>query len=118
MYEGLQRKTGGQPGNQNARKHGFYSKVLDHDEKYALRSAAGLDGLDQEIAVLRLKFRSLLSQDGQNVRLINQTADTLAKLYHIKNSYCRNDSAKLREAFSSVLNEFVIPQPVEPDHQP
>jgi hypothetical protein len=115
MFEGFLRKSGGQPGNQNARKHGFYSKVLAADEKHALFSAAELDGLDQEIAVIRFKFRSLLCQEGQNLHLINQTAETLAKLYHIKNSYCRNDSSKLKEALSSVLDEFVIPQPPDPD---
>lgn len=66
----IQRKTGGQPGNQNARKHGFYSKVLTHNEKCKLKYASGVDGLDQEIAVLRIKFSSLLSRDGENLRLI------------------------------------------------
>ncbi len=105
----IKRKSGGQPGNQNARKHGFYSKVLTQDEKRELKHATVVDGLDQEIAILRIKFRSLLAEDGQNLRLINQTAKTLARLYNIKFSFSKNDSSKLKEAVTSVLEEFIIP---------
>ncbi len=110
----IKRKIGGQPGNQNARKHGLYSKVLTPDEKRQLKYAVDVDGLDQEIAILRLKFRSLLAQDGQNLRLINQTARTLARLYNIKFSLSRNDSAKLEEAVAAVLERYIIPEPPAP----
>jgi hypothetical protein len=107
----IKRKSGGQPRNQNARKHGFYSQALDSPEKHELKYAVGLDGLDQEIAILRVKFRSLLSYDGTNLRLINQTAETLGRLYQIKYGLSKNDSAKLKEAVASVLEEFIVPQP-------
>ncbi len=110
----IRRKSGGQPRNQNARKHGLYSKVLAPDEKRQLKYAVGADGLDQEIAILRLKFRSLLAQDGQNLRLINQTARTLARLYSIKFRHSRNDSDKLKEALARVHEEFVILEPAVP----
>jgi hypothetical protein len=110
----IKRKTGGQPRNQNARKHGFYSKVLDSPEKHGLKYAVDLDGLDQEIAILRVKFRSLLAYDGSNLRLINQTAVTLGRLYSIKYGLSKNDSSKLKEAVTSVLEEFTLPQPPSP----
>ena len=118
MKELIKRKTGGQPGNQNARKHGFYSKVLAQDEKHQLKYAVDMDGLDQEIAILRLKFRSLLAQEGLNYRLIYQAAETLARLYHIKFSLSKNDSSQLKEAVSSVLDEFIIPQPPDTPNLP
>jgi hypothetical protein len=105
----IQRKTGGQPGNQNARKHGFYSKALTHEEKLQFKDAVDVDGLDQEIAILRVKFKSLVTGPNPDLRLINETAETLAKLYHIKFILSRNDSAKLKEAVASVLEEFIIP---------
>ena len=107
----IKHKTGGQPRNQNARKHGLYSKVLTRDEKRELKHASALDSLDQEIAVLRIKFRSLLAQDGQNLPLINQTAATLAKLHNIRFSPTKNDTSKLKEAVTGVLEEFTIPHP-------
>jgi hypothetical protein len=109
MSELIQRKPGAQPGNQNALKHGFYSKALPHQDKLALAAASGLDGLDQELAVLRIKFRDLLTEDGQNLQLINQTASTLARLYHIKNIFSAADSAKLEAALNTVLESFLIP---------
>src|ERR1035437_642876 len=99
MHQLIQRKKGGQSGNQNARIHGFYSKALTHEEKRELKYASGVEGLDQEIAILRIKFRSLLAQDGQNLRLINQTAVTLGRLYNIKYSLSKTDKDKLIEAF-------------------
>ena len=118
MPDLIQHKTGGQPGNHNAFKHGFYSKVLEPDEKRELKWADSVDGLDQEIAIIRIKFRSLLAQDGHNLRLINQTAVTLGKLYAIKYSFSKTDKDKLIEAFTTVLEEFVIPQPPVPDPDP
>ena len=52
------RKPGGQQGNQNARIHGYYSKVLDEDERKYYRQAAQFDGLDGEIVLLRVKLKS------------------------------------------------------------
>jgi hypothetical protein len=105
----IQRKTGGQPGNQNARKHGLYSKVLTHEEKCGLKYAAAVDGIDQELAVLRIKFVSLLAKDGQNLQLINRSAETMAKLYRIKYGLSRNDTSILKAAVASVIEEFIIP---------
>src|ERR1035437_9194026 len=118
MHQLIQRKKGGQSGNQNARIHGFYSKALTHEEKRELKYASGVDGLDQEIAILRIKFRSLLAQDGQNLHLINQTAETLARLYSIKFTLSKNDSSKLKEAVTAALEQFIIPQPPDPDVSP
>ena len=111
----MKNQVGAPEGNQNARKHGFYSKVLARDEKRELKHAFAVDGLDQEIAILRIKFRSLLAQDGQNLRLINQTAVTLGKLYALKYSFSRTDNDKLIEAFNTVLAEFVVPGPPGPE---
>ena len=55
----VQRKPGAQPGNQNARKHGFYSQMLSRDEKLRLKTASDREGLEEEIAVLRIKFGEL-----------------------------------------------------------
>jgi hypothetical protein len=111
MADLIKRKSGAQPGNRNARKHGFYSKALTGDEKRNLSFASGIEGLDQEIAIFRVKLNSLLSAEGENLLLINRTAETLARLYHFKTGLAVNDTTKLKDALSSVLEEFVIPGP-------
>jgi hypothetical protein len=114
MYDLVKRKRGAPIGNQNARTHGFYAKVLTPDEKRELKLAGGMDGLDQEIAILRIKLRALIGRDDCNLRLINQTAATLAKLYTITHSLGNTDTAKLKEAFHSVIAEFIIPDSPSP----
>ena len=47
-------KRGAPKGNQNARKHGFYSRALTEAEKVELEEASYVEGVDQEIALLRI----------------------------------------------------------------
>ena len=74
------RPRGGQPGNQNARKHGFYSAVFTGQDKVNLNQAAEINGLDEEIALLRARLRSVVKNDPDNIRLISEAASTLARL--------------------------------------
>ena len=48
----VKRKRGAPEGNQNTRKHGFYSKVLDETEKMDFKLAAGVNGIDDKTALL------------------------------------------------------------------
>ena len=51
------RKRGGQPGNLNALKHGFYSK---HFEKAELLDLDGVSDLQEEIGMMRVVISRLL----------------------------------------------------------
>ena len=53
------RKTGGQPGNQNALKHGFYSRKFKPSESESLE-AASVEGLRSEIVMLRVMIRRVV----------------------------------------------------------
>ena len=57
------RKRGAPKGNQNARKHGFYAKVLDEADQLDFELASGVEGIDDEIALLRVKIKSILEND-------------------------------------------------------
>ena len=48
--EETKKKRGAPKGNQNARKHGFYSKVLDEKEQAAYNQAVFVEGIDEEIS--------------------------------------------------------------------
>jgi hypothetical protein len=52
----LPRKRGGQPGNQNALRHGFYSKAISADEHTDLDLII-TDALDNEIHLIRCLIR-------------------------------------------------------------
>lgn len=64
------RKPGGQPGNQNARTHGFYSKVLTPQLQALLLPAKQLDGIDQELALARAKVNSIAVNDPRNYAVL------------------------------------------------
>lgn len=107
--EETKKKRGAPKGNQNARKHGFYSKVLDEKEQAAYDKAVFVEGIDEEIALLRVKMVSLLERDPENIRLVSQAANTLIKLMLIKHEIDKKDPNSMKEAIATVLKEVALP---------
>jgi len=103
------RRRGAPNGNQNARKHGFYSKVLDEVEQLDFELAAGVEGMDDEIALLRVKIKSILEYDPENIKLIMQATDALAKLVRTKYKISKEDKKGLKEAIGNVLRDIALP---------
>jgi len=103
------RKRGAPKGNQNARKHGFYSKVLDEAEQLDFELATGVEGIDDEIALLRVKIKSILENDPENIRLIMQATNTLAGLVRTKYNINKEDKKGLKEAIANVLRDVALP---------
>jgi hypothetical protein len=58
------RKRGGQPGNRNAWRHGFYSDKFTPDEMSRARGCAERVSLDDEIWMLRILNRRLFDLIG------------------------------------------------------
>jgi hypothetical protein len=103
------RKRGAPKGNQNARKHGFYSKVLDEAEQLDFELATGVEGIDDEIALLRVKIKSILTHDPENIKLIKQATDALARLVKTRYSISKEDKKGLKEAIGNVLKDVALP---------
>ena len=85
--ESAKRKRGGQPGNQNARKHGFYSKFFTPEQAKQLEDADDLRDLGPEIDILRVKLSTLLENPETSPELILKTVNALAKLMSIQRRY-------------------------------
>ncbi len=103
------KKRGAQEGNQNARKHGFYSRILDEAEQLDFELATGVEGIDDEIALLRVKIKSLLAHDPENIKLIMQATNTLARLVRTRYNISQEDRKGLKEAIGNVLKEVALP---------
>lgn len=103
------RKRGAPRGNQNARKHGFYSRVLSEAERQDLEQATAVEGIDEEIALLRVKIKSVVAADPENIRLIMQAVTILARLLRTKKNIDRKDSQGLRAAIANVLKDIALP---------
>ena len=103
------RKRGAPKGNRNARKHGFYSKVLDEAEQLDFELASGVEGIDDEIALLRVKIKSILTHDSENVKLIMQATNTLAGLVKTRYNITKDQKKGLKEAIGNVLRDVALP---------
>ena len=83
----VKRKRGGQSGNQNARTHGFYSRSLTPEQQEQLRSASSLLDLDQEIALVRLKIRSILDTDPDNHEALLLATSLLTRMIMVNSAF-------------------------------
>ena len=103
------RKGGAPKGNQNARKHGFYSKVLDEAERLDFDLISGVNGIDDEIALLRVKIKSILEHDPENIKLIMEATNTLARLIRTRYNITKEQKKGLKEAIGNVLRDVALP---------
>lgn len=103
------KKRGAPKGNQYARKHGFYSPVLDEKEQREYEMAIEVEGLDEEIAMLRVKIISLIERDPENIRLITQAINTLVRLVKTKYETGQGDKLDWKEGVANVLKGVAAP---------
>ena len=85
--EDPQRKRGGQPGNQNARKHGLYSKQLPPEQLQQFDDALAVRDLGPEIAIVRVRLNELLNDPEASPDLINRTLTVLGRLMNIQRRF-------------------------------
>ena len=109
MAKELERKRGAPTGNHNARKHDIYSKVLDEVEQLDFELASGVEGIDDEIALLRVKIKAILASDPENIKLIMQATDALARLIRTRYKITRDQKKGLKEAIGNVLKDVALP---------
>jgi len=67
-------------GNQNARKHGFYSRILTADQQAQLPRLAAARGLEHEIEVMRVKLFSIQEHAPDNSLLQLRVARLLTRM--------------------------------------
>jgi hypothetical protein len=94
---------------QKGKRSGFYSRALDEAEKLWLEEARDVEGLDEEIAVLRVKLRELIENEPERYDLHLKMTNTLARLVGIRYSISREQKKSLKEAISKVLTDIAVP---------
>jgi hypothetical protein len=102
-------KGGAPKGNQNARKHGFYSDVLDESQQHDYELAIKVEGIDDEIALMRVKIKAIVEHDPDNTKLIIQAINTLVRLVRTKFNIGKEDKHSLIEAVGNVLGDIALP---------
>jgi len=103
------RKKGAPPGNKNAVKHGFYSKALHEAERINLQEAVEVEGVDEEIALLRYKLAELLENYPDRIDLQVDIASAIARLVRTRYQISKEQKKSLKEAIARVLTEVAVP---------
>ncbi len=80
------RRRGAPLGNQNARKHGFYSSVLSPVQLRFLPRATTITGLNDEIGIARVRLASVVSRSPDNVRVLTAAINSLLRLERTKHA--------------------------------
>ena len=108
------RKRGGQNANRNARKHGFYSATLSPAETRQLRNITNLEGVDPEIAFIRVKLQSSLQYDPGNRRVIREASRLLVKWYSANYRLDPTDRNYLKTVVENLLEIASLRQSASP----
>ena len=83
--------------------------MLDEAEQLDFELATGVEGFDDEIALLRVKIKSLLENDPENIKLILQMTNALERLVRTRYNISKEQRKGLKEAIENVLKEIAIP---------
>ena len=110
MKETSKRKGGAPKENQNARKHGCYSKVLSEAERLDFRLLSEVDGVDEEITLLRVKLKRLLEQSPENLKLIMRLVNSLGRLVRMKHMIRQDKRESIEEGVRAVLRGTGLPE--------
>ena len=97
------RRRGGQPGNQNARKHGLYSRNMTPQEIAALSNTPGLEGKDLAMLALRNKVQNAIASAPQNSRVLREGSGLLAKYSCSKLGLDRELTGYVKKIFRNIL---------------
>ena len=92
-----------------AKAAGFYRSALSQAERLALSEAAEMRGLDDEIAVLRVKLRSALEENPQDVKLMFKGVELLVKALAARYRLSEQAEDELSERVEAVLRELGAP---------
>jgi uncharacterized small protein (DUF1192 family) len=110
MEEKTKQKRGGQKGNRNAVKHGFYARIFDEAERLDFSLAVGVDGIDEEIALLRMEIKKAIAGgDARNLILLVKALGALEKLLRTRYQITAAQRKGLKEAISNVIHDVLVP---------
>ena len=85
---------------------GFYARSLSEAERVLLPQARQVEGLDEEIALLRVKLSSALSEHPDNMPLMLRGVELLVKAVGAEYRLSRKSQDNLAAAIDGVLKEI------------
>ncbi|MEE9324178.1 MAG: hypothetical protein V3U90_01295 [Dehalococcoidia bacterium] len=84
-------------------RNGFYSTILSEAERVLLSQAQEAEGLDEEIALLRLRLKNHLEEHPDDLSLLLRGMETLVKMVGANYRLSKKSRDDLSEAIHGVL---------------
>jgi len=102
------RKRGAQPGNSNARTHGFYADAVGPKARRILRRAFALDpdDIEHEIALMRTKMHQLSSTDPDNLSILTLAGGLLVRLVALQHGLNANEEHEIHESLYTLIKDL------------
>jgi len=89
-----------------ARARRFYAEALTAAERADLPVALEIDGVDEEIAVLRLRLRTALEKSPEDLPLMLRGIELLTRAVARRYRLAKPDADQVSESLRQVLAEF------------
>jgi hypothetical protein len=86
----------------------FYAQALSEAEQVELRQAWDVEGLDEEIALLRLRLKQMLGEHPENVPLLLRAIELLVKAVGTRYRLSKDAKENLTDAVAGVLKEVGV----------
>jgi len=102
------RPRGGQPGNQNARKHGFYSRKMTPEDIEKFRAAVNQNNKDPALSALSLKVQTAIINAPGNYRVLREGVSLLVKYLNSKYEFGPVGNAFVKRTFRNVFKAAAI----------
>ncbi len=96
--------------NQNSSTTNYYARMLNEAEKRDFLKATGIDGVDNEIALLRLEIKRVMTGgDDTNLKTLIKATNALERLVRTKYQISKSQGKGLKEAIGNVIKDIAIP---------
>ena len=85
------------------KKRSYYSKHLDELERIELKNAAAIDGIDEEIALLRFEIQQLIKDKSADPEELTKYVNTLCRSLVTRHAIGDDKKHELRNAIKGTL---------------
>lgn len=98
-----------------APRHEFYEIALSEAERGEFAEAQRVEGLSDEIAILRMRLRSAIAERPEDIELLERGVRLLVQSLLAQHRISSKEAANVTEALGSTLEHFasLFREPVE-----
>jgi hypothetical protein len=95
------------------KKKSYYSKHLDELERIELKNAAAIEGIDEEVALLRFEIQQLIKAKSADPEELTKYVNTLCRSLLTGHAIGSGKNKQLKTAISNVVRDILVPMGVD-----